>query len=408
MRPRAREPIILLLCLLLLGSCTFLRMVRYGNSDIDDHCCIFPTRELTASAHPRPFPRASAALTAGGSQAALPEGGAGNVRGTLPTHVARELDAFLAAHDTGAFLVVHRGAIVYERYFGDHRRDSATLAFSMSKSVLSLLVGCAVDDGIIASVQQPVTDYVPELADRGFGEVTIEHLLQMTSGMDFRESPSPLRQHPYFYYGDDLERRLLRQKLAVPPGTEFAYKSGENQLLGLVLARALGEETITSYTQRRVWEPVGMEFGGCWAVDHEPGGLEKTFCCLAIAARDVAKIGRLYLDEGRAAVEQVVSPEWVRRSLAVDTSAGSVVFYQYQWWLPFADSPVFMASGHRGEFLYVNPELDLIMVRLGPSTGHLSHAEWRAYLYGLEEAFGLRLPGPPPVDLVAAWFGHRR
>jgi CubicO group peptidase (beta-lactamase class C family) len=311
----------------------------------------------------------------------------------------------LSAHDTTAFLVVHDDAILFEEYYNGGAVDRPTFAFSMTKSFTSVLVGCAVSDGIIESVDQPVTDYVPELASAGFDEVKIEHLLQMTSGMQYRESGSPFRQHPYFYYGDDLEQRLLEQKLAAPPGTEFGYKSGENQLLGLVLDRALGEETITHYMQRRVWDPLGMEFGGSWAVDHEPGGLEKTFCCLSMTARDIAKMGRLYKNDGVWEGRRIVPVEWVRHSQIVDTSEGSAAHFQYHWWIPFADYPAFMASGHRGQYLYVNPELDLIIVRLGWSRGRLSHAEWRRFLYDLEARLGFRPADPAgssgPVDLIA-------
>lgn len=378
-----RHAIALLLLVLAAGpaGCAFLKMVRHGDSSVDDYR-IFPARRLHASRSPIPFRERGAPAS---GPAVL----------DLTDREREELSRFLAAHDTLAFLVVRGNTLLYEGYFNGHARDDPSFCFSMTKSFLSLLIGCAIDDGLIRSVDQPVTDFVPELAPNGFGRVTLKHLLQMTSGMAYRDSDSPFSLHPYFYYGDNLEERLLRLRLDTEPGTAFRYKSGESQLLGLVLKRALKGKPVTAYMQERVWEPLGMEHDGLWSIDHEGGdGLEKTFCCLAATARDVAKIGRLYLNEGRADGVQVVSPAWVRDSTRVDTSQGSVANYQYQWWIPFEGHPAFMASGYRGQYLYVNPDLGLVIVRLGPSRGGLEHDDWLAFMRSLESSVGARGAGP--------------
>jgi CubicO group peptidase (beta-lactamase class C family) len=253
----------------------------------------------------------------------------------------------------------------------------------MAKSFLSVLIGCAIDDGYIGSVEQPVTDFVPELGRNGFAPVKIKHLLQMTSGMDYTESDNPFGIHPRFYYGSNLEERLLRLKLKTAPGKKFVYKSGENQLLGLILSRALKPRTITAYMQERIWEPLGMEYGGLWSIDHQGDGLEKTFCCIAARARDYAKFGRLYLNHGNWNGRQIVARSWVEQSTRIDTTEGSAWDYQYQWWLVSRENGDYMAAGHLGQYVYVNPLKQLIIVRLGKSSGGLRSAGWKELFVSL-------------------------
>ena len=175
---------------------------------------------------------------------------------------------------------------------------------------------------------------------------------------------------------------MLRLDLSEEPGQEFIYKSGENALLGLILSRAIKPKSITSYTQERLWDPLGMEYDGAWNLDDE-GGLEKTWCCLSAAARDFAKLGRLYLQEGVWKGEQVIPADWVAQSTRIDTSNGSAWNYQYQWWLVSENGGDFMAMGHLGQFVYVNPAEEVIIVRLGTSRGGFSRGEWQASLAAL-------------------------
>jgi len=221
-----------------------------------------------------------------------------------------------------------------------------------------------------------VTDFVPELRANGYEQVTIKHLLQMTSGMAYVENDNPFGIHPRFYYTSNLERELLKLRLRDEPGTKYSYKSGENALLGLILTRALGTETISDYMQRRLWGPLGMEYDGAYNIDHEGDGLEKTWCCLSATARDYAKFGRLYLNEGNWNGEQIVSQSWVAESTKLDTSEGSVWNYQYQWWLASPEGGNFLAIGYLGQYVYINPDEDVLIVRLGSSEGKISREDW--------------------------------
>ena len=349
---------------------TVFRIIRYNFSGIDDYK-IFPRRPLQGSNSPFQFKVSS-------DETRVPK---------LVTvgEIGISLDKLLQLNDTTAFFIVKNDAIVFERYYNSGSQASPSLSFSMAKSFLSILVGCAIDDGYIQSVDQPVTDFVPELAAWGYGRVKIEHLLQMTSGMNYPENDNPFGIHVRFYFTSNLESEILKLGLRGELGQQHSYKSGENALLGLILARALGTRTITEYMQERLWEPLGMEYNGAWSIDHEGDGLEKTWCCFSATARDYAKFGRLYLPDGNWNGRQILSQSWIEQSTRVDTTEGSAWDNQYQWWLISRASDAYMAIGHLGQYLYVDPEKQVIIVRLGKSNGDLDRDDWMAVLTFLAE-----------------------
>lgn len=344
------------------GPATVYRIVACNFSGIDDHR-IFPKRPLHASPRPFRFPERIDATV-----------------GSLEIPGRGPLAGMLEESGTVAFVAIKDDAMVFEWYGEGYGRATPSLSFSMAKSVLSLLVGCAVDDGVLRSVDEPVTALVPELAGRGFGAVTLKHLLQMTSGIDYDENDSPFGIHARCYYTDHLEDEILGFRLREAPGTRFVYRSGDAFLLSLALGRALAPRSITDYTQERIWGPLGMEHDGAWCVDREPGGLEKTGCCLVATALDLAKIGRLYLRGGDWDGRRIVSARWVEASTTVDTSAGSSWEYQRMWWLVARDRLQFVAVGHLGQFLFVDPASRAILVRLGRTLGGLDQEEWKRVL----------------------------
>ncbi len=298
-------------------------------------------------------------------------------------------DAFLEDHATVAFLIIHRDTIRYERYFKGYDAAHIHPSFSMAKSVMSMLVGCAIDDGFIADVDQPVTDFIPELKANGFDKVTLEHVLQMTSGLDFEESyVNPFDTAARYYYGRRMYHYLERMRLEQAPGGRFEYVSGNSQLLGFILERALrakgDQRTITQYLQDRLWTPLGMEHPSSWSIDRKHGGIEKTFCCINAPARDFAKLGSLYMHRGAWRGEQLIPSEWVAHSTAVDTGNGSAAHYQYQWWLPSQEGD-FMAQGILGQFIYVDPSRELVMVRLGRKYGGVG---WPDVFRSLAKSYG--------------------
>lgn len=355
---------ILVVWMLVAGPVTVYRVVSRGDTTVYDYKR-FPGRSLYAS--PAPFQFAAAL-----QDEAVPE--------TIELENLGEmkLDELLESSRTLAFLVIKDDVIVYERYLGGHSESAISQVFSTSKSILSVLIGTAIDDGLIESVGDPVTAYVPELADAGFERVTIEGLLNMQSNMDYFENDNPFGEHVIFNFTDRLEDEILDLKLLQFADEQFRYKSGDNALLGLILDRALGAKSITQYMQERLWNPLGMEHGGIWGVDR-PDGLERTWCCLSVSARDLAKVGRLYLKNGDWNGMQIVSADWVEES----TTGGAyqadewpedlshTANYKYQWWLLSEEDGDYSTLGKDGQYMYIHPGKNLIIVRLGETTGDL-------------------------------------
>lgn len=349
---------------MLLTSCQLGRFVFYNFADINDHKK-FQSRPLQKGADAFHFQQA--------------------VAGKFPKEINNSpFDQYLEDHKTVAFLIIKNDTIQYEKYFRGYDKESMVPSFSMAKSVTSILIGCAIDEGLIKSVDEPITNYIPELNRNGFDQVSIQHLLQMTSGIEFNESYfNPFGDAASFYYGLNLRKQIGKMKLKREPGKQFEYVSGNTQLLGLVLERSLKGKTITQYLQEKLWTPLGMEYDASWSIDRKKDGLEKTFCCINARARDFAKIGRLYKNKGNWNGKQIVSQEWVEASTKPDATNGGVNFYRYQWWLPTPGED-FMAEGILGQFVYVNPAKDLIIVRLGKNEGKTS---WRTIFTSLAKAY---------------------
>jgi len=360
--------LLLLAVLFSLNSCKIGRFVYYNFADITDHK-IFPSRVIENHSVVFQFPQAE--------------------EQKKPKKITVDdkefnFDDYLKDNKTVAFLIIQNDSIQYENYWYNYDQASIVASFSMAKSVMSVLIGCAIDDGLINSVNDHVIDYIPELKQNGFEDVTIEHLLQMTSGLDFNEGYfNPFGEVATFYYGTNLRKSIEKLKLKREPGLAFEYVSGSTQILGLILERALKGPSISSYLQEKLWQPIGMEYDATWSLDRKKEGLEKTFCCLNARARDFAKIGRLYLNKGDWNGQQIVSEEWVARSTQVDTTEGSSAKYQYQWWLP-TENGDFMAKGILGQYIYVNPNRNLIIVRLGKKQGE---ADWGKLLPEIAAAY---------------------
>lgn len=353
--------IVLISVSVILGACQVGRFIYYNFADIKDYK-IFAARNLQHSTNTFLFKTTSN----------------GKYPKTINTKDNKEmsLDNYLAASKTVAFLIIKNDTIQYENYFKGYDQTSIVPSFSMSKSITSILIGCAIDDKLIKSVDEPIINYIPELKKNGLEKVTIKHLLQMTSGIKFSESYiNPFGHAAAFYYGTNLRKSVSKLKLKREPGKQFEYISGNTEVLGLLLESVLKGKTVTEYLQEKLWSPLGMEYDASWSIDKNKNGIEKTFCCINARARDFAKIGRLYLNKGGWNGKQIVSKRWVLESTKVDTSHGSAWYYQYQWWLP-SKTGDFMANGFLGQYIYVNPAKKLIIVRLGKNQGHVNWWEF--------------------------------
>jgi CubicO group peptidase (beta-lactamase class C family) len=302
--------------------------------------------------------------------------------------------AFAEGRNTQSLLVVHEGAIVGEWYADGEDQDSWGASWSMAKSVTSALVGIAIEQGHIPGVDEPMTTWFPEWAedpDDPRADMTLRHVLQMSSGLDWDE---------IYEDGDIAASEVATMVLSQPdqladaaarppenePGTVWSYSSGDTMLLSSVLEQATGMP-VHEYAQQVLFDPLGMEQIEWW---RDAEGHTLTYCCLDAISRDFARFGLLYLHEGRWGDEQVVPTSWVEDSL--EPAPHSNDEYGYQWWLTDVEgvpTEMFAAQGHDGQFIYVVPSLDLVVVRNGLYTKHEGEPVADPNLFGYYPSGGL-------------------
>jgi CubicO group peptidase (beta-lactamase class C family) len=278
-----------------------------------------------------------------------------------------------------AVIIIHNDSIVYEKYWGDYSADHMATIFSITKSLTSLLCGIAIDDGYISSVDDPVTDYLPELKkeDPMWQELTIRHLLDMRSGLDFDDAYEftslkdlkMLNAMAKLNYGHNIRKQVKGLKFRCKPGTEFRYESMTPAILGMVIERASGK-SYAKYLSEKVWQPLGMDSAALVIIDSKKHDMAHTFGGITMNIMDLAKIGRLYLNKGLWDGKRIVSEEWILQSTRYDvTNYG----YHYNWYnLSYNNYyltryPGYFALGICQQTLYVNPHKNLIIVRLGSS-----------------------------------------
>lgn len=272
--------------------------------------------------------------------------------------------------ETIAFVVIKNDSITHEQYWDGYGEDSHTNSFSMAKTFTSILIGCAIDDGFIKNVDQPVGDFLPEYKEGEGAKLTIKHLLTMSSGINFDEDyVNPFAYPGAAYYGSDLKKLTLKYELTSEPGKTFAYLSGNTELLGFVLEKVTGK-TVSDYASEKLWKPIGAKNGALWSLDHE-GGMEKTYCCFNSNARDFGRIGELFLDSGKWNGKQVISTEYVLNSIKpadlMDDFGKKNAKYGYSWWLipNYKGHDIFYARGILGQYILCIPKLNMVVVRLG-------------------------------------------
>ena len=279
-----------------------------------------------------------------------------------------ELDYF-NEFGTVAFLVVKDTALLFEAYWDGYGTNSYSNSFSMAKSIISLLVGCAVEDGYIHSLDDPISKYLPEL--KAGDSVTIRNLLTMSSGLSWDESYSSLfSQTTKGYYGSNLPKLVLSQISLEKPGKYFEYRSGDTQLLSLIVERATGK-TLSDYASERIWSKIGAEHDALWCLDRK-NGVEKAFCCFNSNARDFARFGQLVLNNGSWNGKQIIPLDYLHQAVQPatylkDSETGKPCnFYGYQWWILDLDGyHVIYARGLNGQYIFAIPQLNSVIVRLG-------------------------------------------
>ena len=359
------------------------RVLRMRESSQVDYLENFPVRTLDASTNPFAYP-----------EAIDPD----VERRLAEVFAVDDVDAFLEETDSQSLLVISGDELVFERYANGADRPTILTSFSVAKSFDSLLVGVAIDEGLIASVDDPITDYLPELAavDERLDEITIAHLLSMSSGLAYQEmrwglfnGDDPLTT----YHPDQREVSLdAARRVVDPPGQYFQYNKYHPQLLGMILERVTGG-SVTEFTQTRLWEPAGMAFDGQWALDSDGSGFEKMEAGLNATAIDFAKLGSLFLSGGEWNGTRIVSTDWVLESTGPDPTRDREGHYRDEfgrwihqdgagWYAYFwygrarGDAPHdYFAEGDHGQFIYVCPSADTVIVRLGSEFG-IASGDW--------------------------------
>ncbi|KAI9003519.1 beta-lactamase/transpeptidase-like protein [Hyaloraphidium curvatum] len=322
---------------------------------------LFANKAMPPSASPRPFPE--------GKPAVLPETFEFDGK-TLA------VEDSLKATDTAALLVLRDGKVVHERYFLSGGRDVVWPSMSVAKSFTSALVGIAVAEGLIGSIEEPISKYISAEPGSAYDGVCIKDVLQMSSGArwveDYSDPESDIMKFgACFTGGNTLDNFVAKMAKEVPPGTLCRYNSGDTQALGNLLVRATGKG-IAEYMSEKLVGPLGFEDTGYWLIDTE--GREMAFGGLLLTARDFAKIGELYRNGGKWDGKQVVPADWVAASTKADADhlmpgqteiAGHKlpVGYGYQWWL-WPGGPHYSAEGVYNQNVYVAPQEGVVVVKL--------------------------------------------
>lgn len=282
-------------------------------------------------------------------------------------------EQFLESSGTNSLIVIRNDSILYENYFNGYKADSIQTIFSITKAFSAAMVGIAIQEGAIKSVNQLVSDFIPEYKENGRDKMTINHLLQMTSGVaekDFRDIVKLGR----FYYAKNQTKQCVNLKMRYEPGTEFQYSSMTTQILGICLEKATGK-TFAEYLQEKIWQPLGMQHNAKIAIDK--AGTAKYFGGLAMTPIDLAKFGLLYLNNGVWNGKQIIPAEWVKATATRDTTAGRSIAYSHCFWLdtyPLENRfnrNDFFAGGFLGQIVYVNPDNNTVIIRTGSKEGNI-------------------------------------
>jgi len=279
------------------------------------------------------------------------------------------LDEYLSYTNTTAFIVLHRDQLLYEGYFNGADRVTIQPSFSAAKSFTSTLVGIALHEGFIHSLDDSITKYLPELLDRDprFEKITIRHLIMMRSGLRWeRDDSNPFSDDFVTYYSPDLRETAQKSKIVETPGQRFLYNDYNPLLVGMILERATGM-SIAEYMETRLWQPMGAEGDGSWSLDSEQSGFEKMFVGVNGRAIDLAKLGWLFLNNGRNGDRLVVPVSWVADVTKLNTTTDNYS-YRHYWWID-EKRQMYFAEGDKCQFIYVYPQAELVLARFGIDCG---------------------------------------
>ncbi|HUH74378.1 MAG TPA: serine hydrolase [Chitinophagales bacterium] len=268
-----------------------------------------------------------------------------------------DFETALKKEKTRAFILLHKDTILYEKYFKGYEKEDYFTSFSMTKSLVSSLIGIALKEEKIKSIQDPFCNYLPEVDCDKFGSVTIEHLLQHTSGLDYKGLVK-------LYYGKNLAKNVLPKGINYPAGTKFKYDNANSQILGILIEKVY-QQAIYKVWEDKVWSKIGTEYPIHWAMDDKKHQQAKTFCCVDAVARDFARLGRVWMNDGYYNGNEIIPKSWLDSIQTPTIKDGAAINYKYHFWKTPSEYHCFLAAGMYGQIVLMCPEKDLILVRLG-------------------------------------------
>ena len=279
--------------------------------------------------------------------------------------------AIIEQYKPVAFLVIQDEKIKYEEYWDGYDEHSLSNSFSAGKSIVGLLIGIALDEGKIKSLDQPVGDFLSAFQKGRNAELTIRDLLTMSSGLNWDEAySSPFSMTTKAYYGTDLPGLINSLEVVETPGKEFDYLSGNTEVLAMIIDAATGQK-MADYASEKIWKHIGARYDALWCLDSEDG-MEKAYCCFNSNVRDFARFGQLVLNNGKWNDKQIISEEYLKEatspaSYLIDKGDKKpITFYGFQWWvIHYKGHTIPYMRGILGQYVFAIPEKNAVVVRLG-------------------------------------------
>ena len=291
-------------------------------------------------------------------------------------------------YDPVAYLVIKDGEILYEEYWDGYSDQSLSNSFSAGKTIVSLLIGIAIDEGFIKSVDQKVKDFIPSFDSPENKSLSIRNVLTMSSGLNWDEAySSPFSMTTEAYYGTNLVGLINSLKVVKEPGKQFEYLSGNTEVLAMIVQAATGRN-ISDYASEKLWQKIGAEHDALWSLDHE-NGIEKAYCCFNTNVRDFARFGQLVLNQGAWDSTQVISWDYLQQAISPasylkDKNDKDLKHYGFQYWIiDYKGMQIPYMRGILGQYVLPIKEENAIVVRLGHdrSREYINHHPKDVYLY---------------------------
>lgn len=277
----------------------------------------------------------------------------------LPKNIVEDL----THSNTASFLVIRNGKILHEQYWNGYDKHSKTNSFSMAKAITVMLLGKAIEEGKIKSIDDKFSNYFNEFKGKEFTEnLTLKNLAQMESGLNWEENyKNPFLPNAKAYYGSSLVKATFSRRFKQNPGEKFEYQSGSTQLLGFAVRKAINQ-SLSSYLSEKFWIPLGMEQDAEWSTDES--GMEKTYCCIHSTTRDFAKLGQLFLDNGKVNGEQILNLDFINQMRTPTEKSEEI--YGMGFWIN-NDNPIkhYYFLGLQGQYIIMIPEHNMVIVRTG-------------------------------------------